>query len=161
MIPHNPIPTIKKPIKRLHQSQYLPGAIKGRGQSIVGYFDVITTSTATLSNGEQAINQLLTTANNKETMLVTVERNIYIGSVLLNNVLPGGSAIDESQWQVIGDFNSVIKFDNTVPEKYENANWIYVRNISAGASQTVIFHTRAKYIINYANPLSTTGVSSA
>lgn len=135
---------------RVQSYRYGRGSVKGRAGQVVDIVEEITEASIVLNNGDQVLNQSLVTANSKERIIVSVERATYVGSVSAVNLLPLGSAVDESQWQVIGPFNGIYKIVGSAAietEEYENANQLYVRNISAG-TVTVIFQHRVKYIVN-------------
>src|SRR3990167_4391424 len=101
------------------------------------------TGTATLSNGEQSVFTIITTADSGGKVFVVADVTLYIGSVDADNQLPGGSTTDESAWQVIGPWADWGATDNT-----NHITRIYVRNISACASQSVLLRTISRAIIN-------------
>ena len=73
--------------------------------------------------------------------LIQPEISLYVDSVAAANQLPSGSAIDETQWQVIGPWMDVDASDgrNMVMK-------LYILNISAGASKLLILRVRARGI---------------
>lgn len=144
------------PRPRIHSKDILPMAIKKRLLGdIIARADVTQTTVSGLNNGDQIINQLLIVNEFDRRIMGTTERATYVGSVSNDNLLPGGTAVDESQWQVIGPFNAVIKTNGSAVDGNELANQLYVRNISAGASQTLIFRDTIRFIMNEG------GISSA
>ena len=98
-------------------------------------------------NGDQIVNQITATNTSGKNILPIYERVVYVGSRTAANILPGGSAIVESQWQVIGDFNSHVKTNGESVALNEIANWRYIRNISAG-TVTLYIDVYLRYIIN-------------
>ena len=108
----------------------------GLGMGDIGRKGLIqrsTLSTSTVSglaNGSQIINEVrlrrkvgsssinvadATSATSPDSghVIAIVERAVYVDSKTNANLLPGGSSIDESQWQVIGDGMKIIKLDGT------------------------------------------------
>ena len=99
--------------QRASQRDILPSAIKPR---ILGDVAASTTATvaatAALNNGDQAV-ITITITHNREFDILSAETylSLYQGSVTSANQLPGGSSVDESQWQIIGpfyDWNSIM-----------------------------------------------------
>ncbi len=135
---------------RANQRTIIPSGIKNRN---LGNFAASTTLLATastaLNNGDQAV-FTITTSHDFGFDLLAAEVYIamYVGAVAGANELPGGSGIDESQWQVIGPYHSYSAWDG---EKDSSTTRVYVRNISAGASQTVTLRTVTKYLSNNEN----------
>ena len=111
---------------------------------------IVSTGTAsgstTLGNGDQTVFTITTTSGSGAKVNVASDVTLYIGSVAAANQLPGGSAIDESQWQVIGPWNDWGATDNVNVKTL-----IYVRNISAG-SQSVLLRTISRTIVNSPTP---------
>lgn len=110
----------------------------------------VTTGTAsgsaTLANGDQAVYTITTSSDSGAKVNVGADVSLYVGSVAAANQLPGGSGIDESQWQVIGPWNDLQATDS-INHKVK----VYVRNISAGSS-TVILNTKSRVIVNSPTP---------
>ena len=135
--------------RRISQRDIFPSAIKPRLLGNIIQRLSVTQSTVTgLNDGDQVLNQILVTNIDNKRLLVTTERATYITSVSNANLLPAGSSVDESQWQVIGPFDAIIKGDGAAIDGNDFANQLYIRNISAGASQTIIFRGIARYVIN-------------
>ena len=111
-------------------------------ENIISLTDTVSGST-TLSNGQGATFTITTTATSGNRTMTIHDYAIYIGSVSGNNVLPNGASIDMTKWIVssfTNDWNDT-DFLNTVTK-------VYVQNVSAGASQTVIIEARARFIQN-------------
>lgn len=106
-----------------------------------------TVDSADFGNGDQVINQVAVTNSYNKRLMAIVERAVYVGSVAGANLLPGGSSIDESKYQVIGSNFSVIDTSaNTVTDN-KLFNHLFIRNISAGAVDLII-HVHVRYILN-------------
>lgn len=135
---------------RITQQKLYPTAIKARNLDHFIFGSGVDTASTVLANTEQAV---LTSTLNQTTgaeLQGIFYIAIYIGSVADANLLPGGSGIDESQWQVIGPRYSYENWSAVSFSQSKDIASIYVRNISAG-SQTVIFKTKWRYISPNAN----------
>lgn len=133
------------PNRRIDQKGLLPTAIKNRLLGDIVLLSATASSSATISNGQQATFTITTASISNQRIMNVEDIALYVGSVADANQLPGGSAIDESQWQVIfmgNDWNSTD--DNNV------VNIVYVRNISAGASKDVLIRAQSRVIVNTA-----------
>lgn len=120
-----------------------------RGGGLIQRSSLSSSTVSSFSNGLQVINQVTITNTEGRRLVAVVERAVYVGSKVNANLLPGGSSIDESQFQVIGNNFAVIDSDGTTTEDYELNNQLYIRNISAGTI-TLLIDVRVKYIVNIA-----------
>jgi len=127
--------------KRVSQREILPQAIKTRNLGEVILMTDVGTITAVVSTGQQVVltNTIISTVGAR--LLSMFEVSIYIGSVASTNLLPGGSAIDHDDWQVI-----LPAIDYASSDGLNVKNIVYVRNIAAGANQNVIFYTRSRAV---------------
>lgn len=130
--------------RRLRQSGMLPTIIKPRSLGDL----VLSTETATgispaLDNGDEYTFVITISNSAGAKIFANLDISLYIGSVADANELPGGSGVTESDWQVIGPINSWGQTNNK-----NQVVQIYVRNISAGAGQTIILKTIARFITN-------------
>lgn len=96
----------------------------------------------TLSNGDQAVltSTLSDSSDPNRVMLGVAHITPYLSSVASANVIPYGSGITPSQWLWHNrpDWGSN---DNI------KASWVdYVRNVSAGASQAIVWRVQWRYI---------------
>ena len=96
----------------------------------------------TLANGEQVVFTITTSSDTGAKVFVVADVSLYVGSVAVANQLPGGSSIDESQWQIIGPWS-----DWGATNNVNHKTLVYVRNISAG-SLTVLIRTISRAISN-------------
>lgn len=131
--------TIDKATERTKQQNITPTAIKNRHFGNIIQLGSLITQTATLSNGQQTTFSITTTSQGNSRNLSIPDITLYVGSVATNNRLPGGSNVTASQWQVVFMGNDWLLNDgkNTVTQ-------VFVRNISAGASQTVIMQAKRR-----------------
>lgn len=103
----------------------------------------VASGSTTLSNGQDATFTITTTATSKARTLVAYDWSLYLGSVSTANHFPDGANITMSNWVIIpfsndwGDTNNT----NTVMQ-------VYVRNVSAGASQTVVLEVQSRLLQN-------------
>lgn len=133
---------------RISQRGMIPTAVKerqffsGRLYSKTAVFTF--TDLLTLSNGEDE-NVTFTFSHSEEFDLLTPEIYVarYIGSVAAANQLPGGSSVTESAWIWTAPEFDYGAWDGS---RYVSAVTLYVRNVSAGASQTVSFLVQGKFI---------------
>jgi hypothetical protein len=130
---------------RASQRSILPGGVKSRNLSNIIYGSEEANASTSLSNGEQAYVSLSISQNQKYEILGHLYTSIYIGSISVATQLPGGSSIDESQWQVIGPFYDYQNWSEQYFPKHEEYAVLYIRNISAGASTTVYISSKWRY----------------
>ncbi len=77
---------------------------------------------------------------------------IYIGSVSDSNKLPNGGGINMTQWIVTAFANDWGDTDNI-----NTVTKIYVQNVSAGSSKTVIVEVQPRFIQNSVTLSGSTG----
>ncbi len=134
---------------RIRQKDLLPTSVEsGAFGEIILERDTETAS-ATIGNNVQILLTHTISQKNNAKMFAIPDISIYIGSVATDNQLPGGSSVDESEWQVIGPWNDWGTTDNQ-----NSKTKIYVRNISAGDS-LVIFKIKSRFLTNKQDATST------
>lgn len=139
------LPTRQRSVQtRVSQRGIVPGAVKSRHLDNVIFGTTEETVQTTLANNEQVTINYSITQNDGFEEKADLYFVIYIGSVAAANKLPGGSAIDESQWQVIGPFFDYDKWTEAGFSKHQDFVCLYIRNISAGSS-IVIVQSKFKY----------------
>ena len=129
--------------RRFTQREVFPTTVKSRLLGKIVGVSALGSSTGTVGNGDQVVFSITTSTSSGSLLISIPDVTLYVGSIASANQLPGGSSIDESQWQVIfmgNDWNDT-DGNNTVYQ-------IYVRNISAGASKDVILRTVSRAITN-------------
>jgi len=136
---------------RITQRGIFPTAIKTRnlGNIIISRpSDLIGDATSysfTFGNGDQAVITATLETENNTKLLAILDSSLYVGSVTDANQLPTGSAINETQYQIIGPWYDWGSTDNkNVKVK------LYVLNISAG-TVTVLGRSIWRYIANDPN----------
>ena len=134
---------------RITQKNVVPTTFKKKLFGEIATVTNLASGSTTLSNGDQAV-FTATTEQDQQFDLLNAEPfiSLYIGTVTAANQLPGGSGVDESQWQVIGPFYDYQSWNGS---KYQSKMIVYVRNISAGASQTVNIRIKPKVITRSEN----------
>ena len=128
--------------KRTSQRDILPAGVKGLGIGEIILERDTNSASATIGNNVQVLLTHTVSQKNNAKMFAVPDISIYLGSVATNNQLPGGSSVDESQWQVIGPWNDWGTTDNQ-----NSKTKVYVRNISAG-STTVLFRIKSRFFTN-------------
>lgn len=131
-------------MRRIYQEDLAPSAVKPRAVSedFIISSDHLSAST-TLSNGEYATLTITTSQENNSKIFAVPDISIYIGSVADANQLPTGIGADSDEWQVIGPWNDWGATDNlNVKTK------LFVHNLSAGATQSVLFRVKVRYLSN-------------
>ena len=134
--------------ERVSQREIVPSAVKERhwlsgkiyAKTVVSTF----TDLLTLSNGnDEFVNFTFTHSKEYDLLLPEVYIARYINSIVSTQQLPGGSGVTESQW-----IWTAPEFDYGAWDGSRNKSVIlvYIRNVSAGASQTVSFKLQAKFI---------------
>ncbi len=141
---------------RVKSRQLLPSIIKTRNLG-----DIITTSPSdalgkadtfsfTFGNGDQAVLTFTLSTKDHTKLFAVPNFTLYQDSVASANALPGGSSIDETEYQFIGPWHDWASTDNkNVKVK------LFILNISAG---TVTIHGRVlwRYIANNPNAIIVT-----
>ena len=139
---------------RISQRDILPVSIKNRNLGdIVNISDNLEASTS-LNNGEDTIFTLLLINDKDADLIAEPEFSLWEGSISSANLIPNGSSIDASQYQIIGPWNEWTEVviaggsvDISIPT-LAIASRIYIRNISAGAATTIVARARVRYITN-------------
>lgn len=140
--------------RRISQRDILPTSVKSRslGQ-IVSVSDNLEAS-VTLNNGDDTIFTLLLINNRDADLIAEPEFSLWETSISSANLIPNGSSIDMSQYQILGPWNEwseIVIADGSVDVAIPTlavASRIYVRNISAGASTVIVVRARVRYITN-------------
>lgn len=158
-IPKSTSPTItshemSNQTHRIFGTQPIAGSIRSRATAVVDSDDeIVQLSAVTIGAGADHLFEILVATQSQEHLQATIEQALYVGSVAAANVLPGGSGVTESNWQVIGPTPSLLKTDGTEPRPYERCFQTYVRNASGG-SLDVILRYRVSYIANRGNAIT-------
>jgi len=138
---------------RSSQRDILPTAIKNRGLGhVVNVTDNAEASTS-LANGEDALVSLILNNNKDADIIGEPEFSLWQDSISAANLLPIGSGIVASEYQIIGPWNEWTEvlllggeIDLAIPT-LAMVSRLYVRNISAGAI-TLIVRARMRFITN-------------
>ena len=140
---------------RLSQRNILPTAVKNRGLGNIVKVSNNAEASVSLNNGEDTIFTALLINDKNADMIGEPEFSLWESSIASANLIPNGSAIDASQYQIIGPWNEWTEIVITggsielaIPT-LAIASRIYVRNISAGASTTIVARARMRYITNF------------
>ena len=134
--------------RRASQRDLNPSAVKNINLGEVILERDTESASATIGNNVQILLTHTISQENNAKILAIPDFSIYIGSVTTATQLPGGSSIDESEWQVIGPWNDWGTTDNR-----NSKTKLYVRNVSAGDS-LVIFRVKSRFITNYRDATS-------
>lgn len=130
--------------RRIGQREILPVSVSNRLLGNIVLKTGTSQGTISLDDGEDVLFVTTTSSRNNERNLTVVDVSVYIGSVAAANQLPGGSSIDESEWEIVlGSGN-----DWGLTDNFNTVTIAYIRNISAGASQNVILNTQSRSIVN-------------
>ena len=130
---------------RTSQRGLLPGAVKSRNLDSFVFGSIEDQATTVLGNNEQATVSFFISQSREYEEKGDLYVSVYVGSVAAANLLPGGSGVDESQWQVIGPYFDYSEWESAGFPAHEDYVTLYIRNISAG-SQTLIINSKWKYI---------------
>lgn len=144
---------------RSHQPDYLTGSVTGKGSRMIQQGDFVLSS-VDIDSGELAVHEVVVTSNNKDAIIASIDWGVFIGSVTLTGALvpwlPGITALDLADYQVIGPFKSVLSvFDSNNFAEFggdstpigRDSERMIVHNIAAGPV-TVWFYNQVKYIMN-------------
>ncbi len=142
-------------MNRLSQRDLLPSSIKNRGLGDVVRVSENAEASSTISNGEDTVFTLVFINQMDADMIAEPEFSLWKTSVSAANLIPNGSGIDMSQFQIVGPWNEWTEvlltdgaIDVAVP-KFAIVSRIYIRNISAGASTVIVARARVRYITNF------------
>ena len=130
---------------RLKNKNLLPTIVKNRNLGNIVLLSSISIGTATLSNTDEVVFAVTTSAKNGQRIFCVPDISVYVGTVTAANQLPGGSSITESDWQIVFMGN-----DLNTTDSFNTKTDVYIRNISAGASQVVTIRTQSRVIVNTA-----------
>ncbi|HEC65058.1 MAG TPA: hypothetical protein ENI23_07185 [bacterium] len=140
---------------RIKPRDLLPVAVKSRSLGNIIKVSETLEASATLNDGDDTIFTLLLINDKDANMIAEPEFSLWEGSVASANLIPNGSSIDMSQYQIMGPWNEWTEIvvtggsiDIAIPA-FALASRIYIRNISAGASTTIIARARVRYITNF------------
>jgi len=154
---------------RSHQSEYLPGSVKGRGQQLIQEFsETLISDGFPLANGEVVVHAIVTESSNKDLIVSEVEWGVFVDTFTTGGCLIpylyGISTQDLADWQIIAPHKSVLQtlgsddialYQGTTQPKGKSSERMVLRNISAG-NVTVYFINQIKYIAN-----NTSGAASS
>ena len=118
-------------------------------EGIIDTTDTASGSSSALNNGDTWVFTITISNDAGAKVLVELDVSLYQNSVATNNRLLGGAATDGSQWQIMGpwaDWGSSTTLGTTA--SIDSVWKVYVRNISAGAAQTVLIRVVARAISN-------------
>lgn len=133
--------------KRVSQRDIEPLAVKSRALSDIAAFTNTSSVQTTLNNGEQTFISITVASSTKQDIIgAECYVVLYVDSLAGSTQLPGGSSIDESQWQVIGPFYDWNRLQFNDSDRYSMRVSLYVRNISAGAGKILYVRSKTKYL---------------
>lgn len=112
-------------------------------ENVIQPSGVATGTSNALSNGGTWTFNISTTNTGGAITLVAPDITLYLTSVSAANQFPDGSNIDMSQWQIVGPWNDWGDTDNI-----NTFTRIFIRNISAGASKTIVLKVNSRAISN-------------
>ncbi len=132
-------------VRRSSQRDILPTSVQSRNLDNFIFSSSVVQASLTLGNGDDIKIGLSLTQTREYEVFARTYIALYIGSITVDNELPGGSSVTESQWQIIGpkpDYQAWADNNYSVSKEYDH---IYIRNISAG-SVTVYIVAKTRYI---------------
>jgi|SRR3989344_886868 len=130
---------------RLSQRRVLPSGIKSRNVSTFIYGTEGVSAETTLGNSQQAFITFSITQNNEYEIKGDVYVALYVDSIDEDNLLPGGSNVDETDWKVVGPYFDYRAWENAGFPVFEDYVSLYVLNISAGTKDVLIYY-KWKYV---------------
>lgn len=132
---------------RLLSRFYTSGSAKDSGIAVVKGYENRIVSTASIANNSGTNFVLGVRSNFNFAILVTMECNVYIDNLDdIDYQLPGGSAINESQWRMNGPINTPYN-SSAVAFKAASSfrSRVQIRNLS-GSTHTVYVVRKVRYI---------------
>ncbi|HEC65691.1 MAG TPA: hypothetical protein ENI23_10370 [bacterium] len=140
---------------RISQRDLLPTAVKNRGLGDIVKITDNAEASAVLNNGDDTVFTLILINNKDASLIAEPEFSLWKDSISSANLIPNGSAIDMSEFQIMGPWNEwteVLLTGGSISVPVPTlavVSRIYIRNISAGASTTIIARARDRYITNF------------
>ena len=128
---------------RAHQQDIIPTAVKNRQFGNIVRVTGTQRALATLNNLQQVVFTITTSARNDQRLFCIPDISLCVNSIDFDHQLPGGSAINIEDWQVVFMGNDFLSTDNN-----NTKTLVFVLNISAGAAQDVILITQSRDIVN-------------
>ena len=130
---------------RISQRDLFPSSVKSRHLGVFIFGAESEEASTTMENGQEVFVTATITQNDGYEIFGHPYLSMYVGNIAVANLLPGGSSVDESQWNIIGPHFEFYKWSDTGFAKHKEITTIYVRNISAG-SVTLTFRFKWKYV---------------
>lgn len=132
-------------VERVPQQLILPGALVGRLQSPVQYFQIITSGVAVVPTGSSVINNTVTQNQGHNPMIQIVSRQVYVGGERMPEVT-SSSSFPHYEWESLYDESGTeTVFIGDMP--WKTVHKIQVRN-NSGSTQSVQIQLLIKYIAN-------------
>ncbi len=132
--------------RRISQRNILPTSVKGRQMGDFIYRTAISASSTTVANGARNINQVRISNIDGKRIMAIVERATYVDSVAATNLLPGGSGIDDSDFEWYPNVARV-KLGGDLNDGNEMVDQLTIVN-NSGGQVTLFFYVQVRYIIN-------------
>lgn len=133
---------------RIIQQQIVPTQIKGRHLGEVIYIDNIQEGTVSVFNLPDATSVLVTytlTNNFLEEVIGVNYLSVYLNSVDPTNRIPGGSAIDETDYILIIPQYSYSRWELVEFVPYKEIAQLFLQNASGG-NIDLVFKNKWKYM---------------
>lgn len=127
-------------------------AIQDIHRAFEGIIDITSTaagSSSPLNNGDTWVFTITVSNNAGAPILTELDVSLYQNTASTNYRLLGGALTDGSQWQIMGpwaDWGASTGVGTTA--SIDSVFKVYIRNISAGAAQTVLIKVVARTIAN-------------
>lgn len=129
-------------LQRYGQRNIFPQSVSVRAFNDVIKLSETGSASTSLGNGDQVVITNTLSQKYGARLLSFVDISVYVDSVATTSQLPGGTSIDESNWQVIGPW-----YDWAATDGQNVKILLYIRNISAG-SVTLYIRTQHRYIVD-------------
>ena len=133
------------PRGRIGRRDIFPNSVRSKHLGAFIFGAESEEASTTIENGQEVFVTATITQNDGYEIFGHSYLSMYVGNIAVANLLPGGSSIDESQWDIIGPHFEFYKWSDTGFAKHKEITTIYVRNISAG-SVTLTFRFKWRYI---------------
>lgn len=123
--------------------------LHSRSAALVESDETIHTETQLFTTGADYIFEVIVAAESGERINATIEQALYRnGSGDLADLIPGGASVNETDWQLIGPYRSLMKKSGVAVAMNEVCFHTFLRNISAGVAVPVSYTYRVRYMAN-------------
>lgn len=140
--------------QRISQRDIIPSGVRSRQLGGRIFRTSLSTSSVDVANGGRNINEVRIDSSDDKRFHAIVERATYVDSVSAANLLPGGSGIDDSDFEWYPNIARV-KLGGSLNDGNEMVDQLTIVN-NSGAQVTLYFYVQVRYILDEGGTGTTT-----